>query len=279
MHNRLALAPLLAALCVALGCQDRFEMVTAAIDSATDTFDTFDTAGTAATAATDATATTEATTEATGSGTAGESTSTTASTTSTTGTPPCATDPECTAPDHDGGAIEPTSLPFFRGRACVATAAKPGQAIAVRVDACVHPCLSLNAVGLRHAYRCEGGACESFASHRYDGVTGVDCPSDVFSGFDPALCVYPGPIDLKVGPITPGGAAHEGALTLVIPFLTNEDADAIAAGEVSAAIWTRIAAHPQDPARVFDITLSGAGPDGPATCADEALCTCRDLGL
>ncbi len=272
MTHPLARSLALAAIALA-GCQDNVDMVTAALDSVSATE--------ATTAA--STGTTDGTASTGGSGTAGTAAASTAGSesegTATGGPVPCEAGVDCTAPGDPDGEVGPLDLPYFRGHACAATTGKSGEKIAVRLEACVHPCLKTNAFAFRHAYRCEGSDCEAFVALYYTGVTGSGCPADVFGKFDPALCKWLPAIDVAVGPVSPGGTPHEGQVALHIPFLTNDDATTIAGGIDSAAIWPLIEAHPQDPERTFTVDLAAANASGPATCTDGGVCTCKDVAL
>ena len=290
-----------------VGCQEKYEMVTVALESATE-FDTDPTISGTATDATDGTdGTDSAGTDSEGTGTDGgtEGTGTTASTTdgtgpgttttttatSTTANPttgesttsepaPCDTAPDCTAPGDPDGDPGPTTVPYFRGRACVAKEVKPGQPIPVRLEACVHPCLSANAYTYRHAYRCPGGACEATAVLLFKDVVGNGCPSDVFAKFDPALCQYTNPIDINAGPLVFGGTEFEGVAPLVVPYLSNEQADEIANGaDSSQEIWARVDANTQEASRYFDVDVSADAADAPAVCDDPDLCDCHDVAF
>ncbi|MEZ4384651.1 MAG: hypothetical protein R3A79_25200 [Nannocystaceae bacterium] len=297
------------------GCQEKFEMVTVALDSATD-FDTDPTlSGTDGTGGTGMDSDTNGDTEGTGtdgtaSSTAGTTTGTTdpsstsestgpetstttdatttdgttttdATTGSTTSEPaPCDTAPDCTSPGDPDGNPGPTTVPYFRGRACVVKEAKPGQALPVRLEACLHPCLSINAYAFKHAYRCPGGACEATALLYFKDVVGANCPSDVFAKFDPAQCSYAAPIDINAGPLVYGGNEFSGVAPLVIPYLSNDQADEIANGaNTSQEIWARVDSNTQEASRYFDVTVSDDAADAPAKCDDPELCDCRDVAF
>ncbi|HGG57442.1 MAG TPA: hypothetical protein ENK31_06565 [Nannocystis exedens] len=254
-------------------CQDNIEMVTVALESASDV------TGDTETSATTSTAGTAGTTDATGTN---SMTGTSAAESESTGEAPapCDTAPECTAPGDADGDPGPTTVPYFRGRACVAKEAKPGQALPVRLEACLHPCLEPNAFSFRHAYRCPGGLCEATATVYYPGVTGTLCPSDVFAKFDPQLCDYMPAIDLLVGPLTAGGDDFEGLTSVVIPYLSNEEAEQIDGGaDSSAEIWQRVDANTQEASRFFEVTIKADAADAPALCDDPELCECHDVGF
>ncbi|MCB9704005.1 MAG: hypothetical protein H6711_19100 [Myxococcales bacterium] len=273
-------ALLVASLLVLAACHDKYEMVTVALDSASDVTTEAPTTGASesATASVTVTATasaTEGTSGASASASSGES-----SGVGTTAPAPCDTGPECTSPGDPDGDPGPTTVPYFRGRACVAKAVKPGEAIPIRLEACMHPCLKTNAFAYRHAFRCPGGACEATAVLWFGDVTGSECPSDVFAKFDPALCVYKPAIDIKAGPLAFGGNNFEGDAPIVIPYLSNDQTAEIAAGaDTSAEIWSRIDANVQEESRLFTVSVAAGSPSAPAACDDPDLCDCRDVGF
>ncbi|MEZ4449319.1 MAG: hypothetical protein R3B09_07555 [Nannocystaceae bacterium] len=283
---RLRAVTLLAVGLSVAACKDNYEMVTVALQTATaeetETMGLTDvtasgtegTDGTAGTAGTDGTATGST------ASTAGTSTAGTQGTGETTGEPaPCDTAPDCTAMGDPDGELGPTDVPFFRGRVCVAKEAKPGQMVPVRLEACVHPCLKFNAFAFRHTYRCTSG-CESAAVLWYGGVTGTNCPSDVFAKFDPALCKTLNGIDILAGPVNLGDNPYEGALPVLIPMLTNDQVAEISGGaDTAAEIWARVDVNQQSPDRTFEVNLSASAADAPASCKDSDLCQCHDVGF
>ena len=53
--------------------------------------------------------------------------------------------------------------------------------------------------------------------------------------------------------------------SLLVPFLTNADVDAIAGGDdMSASVWTRIESHVQEPTRVFPMSFDAGNSPAPA---------------
>ena len=185
----------------------------------------------------------------------------------------CDTPEGCTAMEE--GDLSGVTLPFFRGTFCVSDEVKPGDTLAVSVAACVHPCLDVNAFAFKWANRCDGDGCEVALALYYSDVVGTACPSDVFGEFDPAACVFTGPHALGIQP-----PAKEGAGALLLPFLTNADAAAIAGGEEGAAIWTRADAHAQDPTRRIAISYAASNAAAPAACGEGMSgCKCSSVGL
>ncbi len=193
----------------------------------------------------------------------------------TTGEPVACDSPEgCTA--MGGGEITSTTVPLFRGKLCVSDALRPGDALAVSVSACMHPCLTSQALAFKWVYRCPEQGCQLALVVYYPEVTGSACPSDVFGEFDPAGCEFTGP-DAIV--ITPPEAM--GNVALLLPFLTNEDAGAIAGGDnESASVWARVDGHAQAADRSVTLDVSPGNAAPPMSCAEGTPgCTCSTIGL
>ncbi|MCB9753166.1 MAG: hypothetical protein H6713_24685 [Myxococcales bacterium] len=192
---------------------------------------------------------------------------------------PCDGPPDCT--DQSGGDLGPVTMPFFRGQVCVPSTVGAGDAVPVRLTACTHPCLAVNAYAFKHMFRCDlnnDPACELAANVRYPGVTGQSCPDDVFGKFDDSYCDDYGPLDIMVGPVSLGGEPYEGTASLLIPFLTNDDAGAIEGGNNSAdAVWGMIEQYEQPADRSVTITFS-AGAQTPADCSQDGACDCYSVG-
>ena len=276
---RLLLLSLLA--CSAGACQDNVDMVTAALDTASEV-GSESLSGTGMETGTDGGGSMSGGTgSASGTGTATVSTSDDPTSETTTSEPvPCDTAPDCTAPGDPDGDPGPTLVPYFRGRACVPKAVKPGQPLPIRLEACLHPCLKVNAFAYKHTFRCPEGACEAAATLFYRDVVGVGCPSDVFAKFDPSQCAYTSPIDIIAGPLSFGGADYEGVASVLIPYLSNEQGAEIDGGaDTSEEIWKRIDANTQDPSRSLEVSVVADAPDAPAVCDDADLCVCSDVGF
>ncbi len=193
-----------------------------------------------------------------------------------TGEPPvpCETPEGCTA--MGSGEIASTTVPFFRGEVCLSDKLRPGDPLALSVSTCTHPCLTITNFAFKWVYRCEGAACELGFVFYHPEVTGSECPSDVFGEFDPALCVFTDPAPLT---ITPPEAT--GDVSLLLPFLTNDDATAIAGGDnESSSVWARVDAHMQAPGRRVVMNFAADNPQPPAACTAEMPgCTCSKIGL
>lgn len=157
---------------------------------------------------------------------------------------------------------------------------KPGQAIPVRLEACLHPCLSFDKQASHQAIRCPGSNCEAAAVLYYTDVVGMGCPGDVFAEFDPTLCVYAPPVDIAVGPILKGGVNYENIASLLVPYLSNEQADEIAGGASSdMEIWDRIDPNQHYASRFFWVNISAGAADAPALCDDPDICDCREVAF
>lgn len=170
------------------------------------------------------------------------------------------------------------TVPFFRGTVCMPTAVQPGDAIPVKVSMCYHPCLAANSYQFKTQYRCNGGSCESAVIVYARDAVGAACPADVFGKFAKAECQYLD-VNAKAGPFTISSTgAVIGTATVELPFLTNEDAAAIDGGATIDQIWDLIYKYPQDPGRVFNLTMNSGNPKAPADCSG-AGCTCKDIGF
>ncbi|MDC0723385.1 hypothetical protein POL25_41275 [Nannocystis sp. bb15-2] len=288
----------LSALAFAAGCQDNYEMVTAALNTASESAsitgtetDATGATGTESTTADVPTTTAAPTTSSEGSmsdsnsGGTDATTSTSGPTTETTGWDPTATTgppATCEAPEDCTGMGEgdlPTFvLPFFRGEVCYADKLRPGDGLPISWNPCVHPCIDPKKTGWRYLVRCSGGVgCEIAFLQYYREATGSNCPSDVFAKFDQAGCKYIGPhYGLSEGLKSFGYPDDK----LVVPFITNADATAVNALEPSADVWTRIDGHAQSPDRYIPLSVSADNPAPPTQCGpDVAGCTCKQIGF
>lgn len=188
--------------------------------------------------------------------------------------------------DVDGTAPAPApadfvaTLPFFRGRVCMPTQVQPGDKVPVSVEMYVHTCVTANSYQFKNQYRCEGTVCEAALMVYTPDAAGSGCPADVFGKFPKADCKYVA-VGAGVGGFTVDGIGDiTGAATIELPFLTNEDAQGVADGASTSQNWTTIYKYPQDPQRVFDITMNASNPKAPANCTDDpSLCDCREIGF
>lgn len=287
----------LPALALAVGCQDNYEMVTAALNTVSESSsitgtetDATGATGTESTTADVPTTTAVPTTSSEGSmsdsnsGSTDATTSTTA-TSETTGWDPTATTgppATCDAPDDctgmGEGDLSTFVLPFFRGEVCYADKLRPGDGLPISWNPCVHPCIDPQKSGWRYLVRCSGGVgCEIAFLQYYREATGTDCPSDVFAKFNQTGCKYLGPhYGLSEGLKSFGYPDDK----LLVPFITNEDATAVNALEPAADVWTRIDGHTQSPDRYIPLSVSADNPAPPTQCGPGVPgCTCKEIGF
>lgn len=283
------------ALVAATGCQDKYEMVTAALDSVSEsstlppmTEGATESSGSTA-AETEGVPTTSLPTtssEGTGSDSNSGTTSTTGMTSQTeTGWDPTATTgppATCDAPEDctgmGEGDLSTFVLPFFRGEVCYADKLRPGDGLPISWNPCVHPCIDPQKHSWRYLVRCEGGVgCEIAFVQFYREATGSNCPSDVFAKFNKDGCKYIGPhFGLSEGLKSFGYPDDK----LLVPFITNEDATAVNAMEPSAQVWQRIDGHAQAAERYIPLSVSDDNPAPPTMCGPGvAGCTCKEIGF
>lgn len=177
-------------------------------------------------------------------------------------------------------------LPFFRGKVCVGTSAKPGETIPVKVTPCVHTCVTPGSFAFKKQYTCSGSSCESLTLLYYPSASGTGCPADVFGQFDRAQCTYSDAqvYNVSAGPFTITSGPVNGIATLELPFLKNDDIATLLPLEkmVDARVaktWELARQYPLDETRVFQISMNASNPGVPADCSDESKCTCREIGF
>lgn len=188
--------------------------------------------------------------------------------------------------DVDGTAPAPApadftrTLPFFRGKVCMPTKVQPGNKVPVQVSMCVHTCVTANSYQFKNQYRCTGTVCEAALIVYTPDAAGTGCPADVFGKFPKSDCQYV-EVPSGVGGFTIQGIGDiTGTATVELPFLTNDDVQTVADGASTDANWATIYKYPQDPGRVFNITMSGSNPAAPANCVDDpSLCDCKEIGF
>jgi hypothetical protein len=197
----------------------------------------------------------------------------------TGGVVPCDSPEGCTGMGE--GDLTSFTLPFFRGRVCVSNAVQPGDTVAISMSPCVHPCLTPGQFKYKYLYRCDGSGCELAIVGYHPGTTGTNCPADVFGQFPAELCEYGGPFAFTTGALLLGPDPFAGAGSLLVPFMTNADVQAIADGDnMSSSVWMRIESHMQDPGRVFEMSFAADNAMAPAACAEGVQgCDCRDIGF
>ena len=103
----------------------------------------------------------------------------------------------------------------------------------------------------------------------------------MFGQFPAEQCQYAGPFSFTTGALMLGPDPYVGTGSLLVPFMTNADVEAIAGGDdMSASVWTRIESHVQEPTRVFPMSFDAGNSPAPAACGEGvAGCTCRDIGF
>ena len=187
-------------------------------------------------------------------------------------------DVDATGPVPAPASFSGVALPFFRGKVCMPTAVKPGDTIPVKLSMCINPCISAGSYTFKKQYKCTGSYCDSAVLEYYGKASGAGCQQDTFGQFDAAQCVYTD-IKASAGPFVINGNAVTGNAKVEIPFLTNEDAAQIRDGASTDTVWALINQYPQDPERVFDISMSGSNAAAPGDCVDESKCVCKTIGL
>jgi hypothetical protein len=190
--------------------------------------------------------------------------------------------------EPDPGAVMPDFqdkiVPFFRGQACTVDAVQSGSPIPVRIEPCLHSCLTINSFHHHHMYDCLGSQCEAFVLAYYT-VDGTGCPADVFGRFDPAQCGTDenGPVDLSMN-ITINDEPFQGTIKLEVPYLSNADIAAIdAAGSSKSDVATeKIYQYPPQATRQIPsttgISMRSTDPAPPADCTGGA-CPCYPIEL
>jgi hypothetical protein len=173
-------------------------------------------------------------------------------------------------------------VPFFRGRVCTVHDVQAGAAIPIRLDPCLHPCLTSNSFHHKHYYSCVGTRCDAWAMAYFDAASITEgCPADAFEKFDRSMCVFDKPVDLSIT-ATVDGEPVQGSLSLEVPFLNNQDTAEIAVNfDDTELIRSKIEQYPKDEARVVGgkpITLTAQSPAPPESCADGA-CPCYEIGF
>ncbi len=174
-------------------------------------------------------------------------------------------------------------VPFFRGQVCTVHSVKAGSAFPVFMNPCLHPCLDVGQFKFKHSWNCIGSSCEAYGL-MWVTATGMGCPADAFGKFDRSQCVFPQSVEFTIQPTYSGGGAIEGQMRLEIPFISNADAEQIAADEQNDDLRQRIIhKYPEDSNRIpggMDISLLNGNPEPPATCGpDGSMCDCFDVGF
>lgn len=173
------------------------------------------------------------------------------------------------------------AVPFHRGTVCMPHEVKAGADVPITLNPCFHPCLEQGAFKHKHYYSCLGSRCDAWAVMYIEAASVAEgCPADAFGSFDRSLCVAGPPVNLSIGTTIDSGPVN-GTMGFEIPFLTNADAQAIAANfDDIPLIQEKIDQYPADDSRIpggTDIELSPNHPEPPASC--ETGCECFDIGF
>ena len=176
------------------------------------------------------------------------------------------------------------NIPFFRGRVCTVTETAPGEAFPVFINPCLHPCLDVSKFEFKHSWTCQGSSCDAYAVLWMNVDAASACPEDAFGQFPAGQCQYTTPVTLSIDPVYGDGAPVKGSMALEIPFLSNEDAEAIAAADGGPGVTeSRMAQYAPDPARIVGgapISILDSHPAPPADCGpDGSGCDCFEIGF
>jgi hypothetical protein len=185
---------------------------------------------------------------------------------------------DSTGPVPAPAAFSGVAVPFFRGKVCMPTAVRPGDQVPVKLSVCTNPCVTPGSYTFKKQYKCTGSSCESAVIQYYGNAVGAGCKQDAFARFAEAECKYT-EVTASAGPFVINGGAVTGSAKVEVPFLNNDDAATIRDGASTDAIWDLIQQYPQDPERVFDISMNANNAAAPADCVDESKCECRTIGF
>jgi hypothetical protein len=176
-------------------------------------------------------------------------------------------------------------MAFHRGTVCYADAVQAGSPIPVSFTPCLNPCLEPMEHFHSNYYSCIGASCDAWA-FVYFLVDGVGCPPDAFGSFDRTMCDVTTTVHLDDGIATTIGPEDDkqpvqGTMTLDVPFLTNEDVQAIHAAKGDIDLMnTKIAQYPmQDNRLVGKVDMKAGNPAPPAMCDGATNCVCKDIGF
>jgi hypothetical protein len=196
----------------------------------------------------------------------------------------------CVAAEVDTSAAErpaPASftskvIAFHRGEVCLPHEVQSGERMPLRMRPCLHPCVTVTSYEYKHSFQCRGSHCEAVALMWVEGSSAATgCPEDAFAAFDASLCQYGTEVELMLATETSNGPIS-GDMLIEVPFLTNEDAAAIAADPSDAdAIEALVQQYPQQQSRIPDgraVSILPGHPAPPASCADGA-CPCYSIGF
>lgn len=175
-------------------------------------------------------------------------------------------------------------IPFYRGEVCTVTESAAGESFPVFVNTCLHPCVDVSRFEFKHSWTCTGSTCEAYAALWLTVDSMAACPEDAFGNFPASQCQYPNPVSFEISPVYDDGSPVLGTMAFEIPFLTNEDAEAIAAASgAQGTIESRIQQYPQDDARIVGgapISLLEGNTAPPESCGDDGrACDCFEIGF
>lgn len=177
------------------------------------------------------------------------------------------------------------TVPFFRGQVCTVHEVQAGATFPVRMVPCLHPCVQASSFKFKHSWSCVGADCEAFGVMWMNtSSTAGGCPADAFGRFDRSMCVDGPAIEFDIRAVLADDSPVQGGMVLEVPFISNDDAAAIAANPDDLdQIQEIIARYPQDPSRVVGskpISLLAGNPAPPETCGESGEnCDCYDVGF
>jgi len=221
---------------------------------------------------------------------------------------------QCSFFDSDTSSSDPAPLPDFtdqavpmlRGRVCApsAMALAAGTKIPVTIEPCLHPCLTVKSFRFQTRFFCLGGDCDA-QTFPWVIADGAGCPSDAFGQFDAAQCAYPQKFDTGIGPFTIGGEDINANVMWEVPFMTNDEAQALAnyasasdeeqqaaapaacvdlcdSGDSGCLVGCFAASlthkYPVEGSRSKAFTVRAGAGQPPASCDGNSACECYDFG-
>jgi hypothetical protein len=184
--------------------------------------------------------------------------------------------------DSPGTSFATMNIPFFRGQLCTKMEVISGSQIPFTISPCLHPCLEVTGgYKLQHFWDCTGSSCNAWIIWSIP-ASGTGCPEDVFGQFDQSQCVYDNALDARLkATIRDDGTPIAGTMKIEVPFLSNEDIDAIVGGDNSTdSILDRVYEYIEQDNRVTDrIRMDQANPQPPEECLGPTNCECINIGF
>ncbi len=181
-------------------------------------------------------------------------------------------------PEFAGGSFGPSALPFFRGRVCMPSAVKTGDAIPVKIEPCLHPCVAVDSFHFTQKYMCNDSDCEIILAQWFM-ASGDACPAEALERFPQATCQYPQAVNATVGPINVNGLSLSGEMEVELPFLNLAEADEFADNISADRAFEIVKTYPDNPDRRLPISIQPDNADAPADCTDESQCNCVEFGF